>query len=50
MDKNEMGGACSEYGERRVVNRVSVGNQREIDHWVDQDVDGRIILRWIFRK
>ena len=23
---------------------------RERDHWRDQDVDGRIILRWIFRK
>ena len=23
---------------------------REGDHWGDQDVDGRIILRWIFRK
>jgi len=23
---------------------------RERDHWVDPDVDGRIILRWIFRK
>jgi hypothetical protein len=26
------------------------GNQRERDHWGDQDVGGRIILRWIFRK
>ena len=26
------------------------GNLREIDHWGDPDVDGRIILRWIFRK
>jgi hypothetical protein len=23
---------------------------RERSHWGDQDVDGRIILRWIFRK
>jgi hypothetical protein len=23
---------------------------RERDHWGDPDVDGRIILRWIFRK
>jgi hypothetical protein len=23
---------------------------RERDHWEDPDVDGRIILRWIFRK
>ena len=23
---------------------------RERDHWGDQDLNGRIILRWIFRK
>ena len=26
------------------------GNLRERDHWGDQDVDGRIMLRWILRK
>jgi hypothetical protein len=26
------------------------GNLRERDYSEDQDVDGRIILRWIFRK
>ena len=26
------------------------GNLRERDHWGDPDADGRIILRWIFRK
>ena len=26
------------------------GNLSERDHWGDPDVDGRIILRWIFRK
>jgi hypothetical protein len=26
------------------------GNLRERDHWGDPCVDGRIILRWIFRK
>jgi hypothetical protein len=25
-------------------------NLRERGHWGDPDVDGRIILRWIFRK
>ena len=27
-----------------------LGNLRERDHWGDPDVDGTIILRWIFRK
>ena len=26
------------------------GNLRERDHSGDRDIDGRIILRWIFRK
>ena len=26
------------------------GNLSERDHWGDPDIDGRIILRWIFRK
>jgi hypothetical protein len=26
------------------------GSLSEGDHWGDPDVDGRIILRWIFRK
>jgi hypothetical protein len=29
---------------------VLVGKPEERGHWGDQDVDGRIILRWIFRK
>jgi hypothetical protein len=33
-----------------VYQRVGVANQREIDHWGDQGVDGRIILIWIFRN
>ena len=40
----------------RVWGRVEVctgfwwGNPREGDQWGDPDVDGRIILRWVFRK
>jgi len=32
------------------VRRVLVGKPEEKRPWGDQDVDGRIILRWIFRK
>ena len=50
IEKNEMSGACSAYGERRGVYRVLVGNLRVRDHLEDPGVDGRIILRWIFRN
>jgi hypothetical protein len=45
-----MGWACSAYEERRGVYRDLVRNLRERDLLEDPDVDGRIILRWIFRK
>jgi len=32
------------------VYRVLVGNLRERDHWGDPGLDGRVILRRIFRK
>jgi hypothetical protein len=40
--------AC--VGEERGVHRVLVESLRERGHWGNQDVDGRIILRWIFRN
>jgi hypothetical protein len=36
--------------ERRGVYRFWYRNLRERDHLGDPGVDGRIILRWIFRK
>ena len=45
-----MGGACGAYGGGEVCTRVLVGKPEERDHWGDPDLDGRIILRWIFRK
>ena len=46
-----MGGACSAYGEEeRRIQGFGGENQREGNHLGDPGVDGRIILRWIFRK
>jgi len=46
-----MAGACSRYGGRReAYTGFWWGNLRERDHLGDRGVDGRIILRWIFRK
>jgi hypothetical protein len=46
IEKNEMGRACSTYG-----NRCDFWweNLRERDHWRYPGVDGKIILRLIFR-
>ena len=45
-----MGGECSTYGDRKGVYRVVVG-KAEIKRPLGRPgVDGRIILRWIFRK
>jgi hypothetical protein len=43
-------GHVSRMGEVRGVYRFLVGKLRERDHWGDPGVDGRIILRWIFKK
>ena len=36
--------------EVRGVHKVLVGKPEGKNHWGDQDVDGGVILRWIFRK
>jgi hypothetical protein len=46
MEKNEMAGACSTYGGDGRCIQGLMGKPRERD----PDVDGRIILRYIFRK
>ena len=43
-------GHVARMGEKTGVYRVVVGNLRERDHLGDPYVDGRIILKWIFRK
>ena len=36
--------------EGRGVHKVLVGKPEGKNYWGNQDVDGRIILRWILRK
>jgi len=43
-------GHLARIGERRGVCKVLVGNLKEPDHLDGPGADGRIILRWIFRK
>jgi hypothetical protein len=48
--KMRWAGHVARVGKRRDLYRVLVGNLRERDHLEDPGLDGRIILRWIFRK
>ena len=43
-------GHVARMEEGRVVHRVLVGKPDCKNHWGDQDVDGRMIIRWILRK
>ena len=50
IEKNEMGGAWARMERLEVYTGFWWGNVRERDHFEDPDIDGRIILKWIFRK
>jgi hypothetical protein len=43
-------GCVARMGERRGVYMVLWGNLRVRDHLEDPGIDGRILLRWTFRK
>jgi hypothetical protein len=38
------------WGRREVCTGCGWGNLRDRGYWGDPDIEGRIILRWIFRK
>jgi hypothetical protein len=50
IEKNKTGWSCSTYGDSRVYIGFWWGNLMERDHLKGPGLDGRIILRWIFRK
>ena len=50
MEKYAIGGECSTYGRGEAYTGFWWGNLRERDHLKDPGVDGKIIIRWIFRK
>jgi hypothetical protein len=43
-------GHVARVGERRGIYRILVGKPEEQEHLGELGVDGRLILRWIFRK
>jgi hypothetical protein len=48
--RNRWAGQVASMGARRRIYRVVVEKPRERDNLEDPSVDGRIILRWVFRK
>jgi hypothetical protein len=51
IKENEMGGACSTHeGERELHTGFWRGDKRERGSLEDLGVDGKIILKWIFKE
>jgi hypothetical protein len=50
IEKIEIGGHVALLGRGEVYTGFWWVNARERDHLEDSSIDGKIILRWIFRK
>ena len=50
IKKNEIGGACSTYGGQEVHTEIWWRDLKERDRSEDVGVDGRVILKWTFKK
>ena len=51
IEKKEIGRACGAFaGDERGVHKVMVGKPEERRPLGDTDVDGKMILRWMFRN
>jgi hypothetical protein len=50
IEKNEMGGASTTYRREDRCIQVLVGNLTERYHLEDPGLDGKIMLRYVFRK
>jgi hypothetical protein len=50
IEKNEMGEGCSTYGGEERCTGFWCGTLREKEHLENPGIDGKIILRRIFRK
>jgi hypothetical protein len=50
IEKNEMGGACSTYEGKEMHTGFWWGDLRAVNHLGDPGIDGRIILKCIFKK